>query len=113
MRCEVLRPFQATNEALMETGQIVDTTGWREESVLRLINQRYLRQTFEPQSVPDAVQGPTPEREPESEEELETTGEPVPIPETDPSSVNVVSANPAMVMDALGRFPRAHRGTKH
>ena len=44
MRCEVLRPFQATNDAALEMGQIVDTDGWREESVFRLIAQRYLRQ---------------------------------------------------------------------
>ena len=44
MHCEVLRPFQATNDETLTIGQIVETTGWREESVLRLIAQRYLRE---------------------------------------------------------------------
>ena len=118
MYCEVLRPFQATNEALLETGQIVDTAGWREESVLRLINQRYLRQTFALQSVPtleaipDAFPGPELASSPESEEEPGTTGEPVPMlpePELDATPGTVVAAKPATVMDAFGRFPKSHR----
>ena len=57
MLCEVLRPFQATNDERLIIGQIVDTTGWREEGVLRLIAQRYLRE------VPDVSEhGPDPEK---------------------------------------------------
>ena len=43
MQCEVLRPFQATNQDTVVTGQIVETAGWRDENVTRLIAQRYLR----------------------------------------------------------------------
>ena len=56
MHCEVLRPFQATNDETLTIGQIVETTGWREESVLRLIAQRYLREVplvAESEPVPD------------------------------------------------------------
>ena len=56
MRCEVLRPFQATNAVALETGQIVETNGWRDDSVLRLIAQRYLRQVFDPTPQPDIAQ---------------------------------------------------------
>lgn len=59
MRCEVLRPFQATNDHAVDTGQIVDTDGWREESVLRLIAQRYLRPVVDGEPAPHA----TPSRE--------------------------------------------------
>lgn len=54
MRCEVLRPFQATNDEWLvpgtnETPHIVDTAGWRDANVARLIERRYLR------IVPDVV----------------------------------------------------------
>lgn len=112
MHCEVLRPFQATNEALLETGQIVDTTGWREDSVLRLINQRYLRQVLEPQplSGPITNSGAIPEIAPESDEAPGMSGKLVSILlEADSLPGTVVAAKPATVMDALGRFPKSHR----
>ena len=56
MRCEVLRPFQATNDLAVDTGQIVETDGWRDDSVLRLIAQRYLRQVIDHASQPEVVQ---------------------------------------------------------
>ena len=118
MRCEVLRPFQATNEALLEIGQIVDTAGWREESVLRLINQRYLRQTFAHQplpgsaAMPDAVLALAPDPEPEMDAEPETVEDPVPILEPDLPPVIVVAAKPATVMDVLGLSPKPHRDTR-
>ena len=79
MRCEVLRPFQATNDLWLEIGppgapNIVNTDDWREESVLRLITQRYLRQVFDSMPQPEVAQ---------------TT----PVPS----------------MDAQGRFPRHGR----
>ena len=56
MRCEVLRPFQATNDVALDTGQLVETDGWREDSVLRLIAQRYLRQVSDVGLVPSTSQ---------------------------------------------------------
>ena len=55
MRCEALRPFQATNDYSVDTGEIVETDGWREESVLRLIAQRYLRQVPDVEPAPHAT----------------------------------------------------------
>lgn len=48
MLCTVLRPFQATNDEFLTPGPddapcIVETAGWHEANVLRLIQRRYLR----------------------------------------------------------------------
>ena len=48
MLCEVLRPFQATNDMAVAPGPpgepcIVETAEWREASVFRLIKRRFLR----------------------------------------------------------------------
>ena len=63
MICEVLRPFQATNDELLEPGppgapRLVETGFWREANVARLIQRRYLRPV---PLLPLAPQGPSEE----------------------------------------------------
>lgn len=61
MRCEVLKPFQATTH-LLQIGEQVDTATWREANVQSLIERRYLKPVPEEGPVPLESTGSGPGR---------------------------------------------------